>query len=403
MVRTHNFFKKRIYSVFFIVCAGISTLCAMQSLRSGRRDSTSTDDLFQSLYRMPRMGKTLERINVLKQLPELINDADNRISALRTSLSDGSLPNDKKADLQNQLNGWQDNRRALYELLKKDDKYGRAIARGLAGDDWKALEDERIANVWEGVQLGALMRVSRACSDVLSKRIENTIDRVVGGSWDFFIGRLVRGFEIINEGLLHSGQSPFDVKTLKGWQDLVKTSFDDIERLLKDGFKDSLRGHDMSLRDAEQEVDNEGGAIEGDSVLNAWMILINGYVRQFDYVVSRIDKHLDYYDEDDVAAFYAKEIKQRLLEVIKLLTQGKSLKEFDSFLDSNKSLIMALRKNIYNLFNRLIELVDENKSASPLSNSFSSSNRGGMRMGRDEGRGGLGSDDDAFPGSFRGL
>jgi hypothetical protein len=406
MVLSHNMNKQRIYIVIFIMYAIVQCSFAMQQGAQDAKQEKLQEAMRRLLdddssWRSPRMGKTRERMQVLKDLPILINGTDDRITALQNRLKSDQrlLSDEQRDDLNNQLKGWQDSRRALYELLKNDDKYGRAIACGLAGDD--TFKDERIADVWEGVQLGALMRVSRACSDALSKRIENTIDRVIGGTWDFFIGKLVRGFEILDEDLMHGGEAPFNVQTLKGWQDLIKVSFDDIEKLLKDGLKDSLRGHDMSLRDPDQEAEEENQQVP---VINAWLILINGYARQFDYVVTRIDKHLTYYDEEDLVVFYGKEIKQRLLEVVQLLAQGKSLKEFDASIDSNKALMVALRKNVLNLFTRLIELVDDTKSKSPLSNGFSSSSRGSLRSGRDDARNSLGSsEDDSFPGSFRSL
>lgn len=243
-------------------------------------------------------------------------------------------------------------RNKMINALNNDNEYGRAIAMGLAGDDWKAIQGENIQSIGEGIKLGGLMRVSRACSDVLGKRIENSIDYVLGGAWDALLNSMINGWNITYEGLFHSGEEPFTLRQIRGWQDMIKVTIDDLERLLKDGLRDSLRGHDMTLRTAQDEEVSE-------LQLNAWRLLVSGYIRQFDYVISCIDRSVKYYEgHNDVVQFYAQELKLRILEINQLLSQSSSLKELDAFLDSNKALVPALRKNILNLFARLIEAIE---------------------------------------------
>jgi len=292
----------------------------------------------RGLYRNSRGYQRLEELEKISQefakLPQ--NPAeDTGLQALQ------------RAALKKELERWQ----------ITDDKFGRAVASGLAGDDWKALEDERIENIWEGIQLGGALRVSRACSNVLSKKIEATAGRVLGGSWDFFINKLIDGFESLSELLLHGGKGPFEIRQVEGLALLVKNSFEDLERLLRDGLKDSLRGRDMTLRTQEDEgvVD---AAVVKEQKLNAWLFLIGGYNRQFEFLISYFEEHAEYYkDGDKIILFYEEEIKVRIRETIQLLSACKSLKDFDMVLDSNKSLVSALKKNILNLFDRLIELV----------------------------------------------
>ncbi len=285
----------------------------------------------------------------------------------------------------------------LQALLKNDDKFGRAIASGFAGKDWEALRDERVENVWEGAKLGALIRLSSACGNVFGKRMENTVEHVVGGSFDTVINAFLDGWNAVREVLFHGGAQPFKEEQIKGWFELSKVSFEDIERQLRDGLKDSMRGADMTLR--QPSTNGEEIILQ---TINPWQLLIMGYIRQFEYIAQQIEKHLEYYDEDDMIVFYGREIKLRLVEFSGLLMQTQSLKSLDTLLDANKQFVPAMRKNIGNLFARLLELVKARAASLGKVNTASTSS---IRVdsGRDSNRplGHFGMDDD-YPRPFGG-
>lgn len=392
--------KNSFYSISVYLFLGLlSVSCSVygaQQQPNRQHDQDVEDgglrDLERLINRSTEISKPLQRIKELRAIPGAVGQIDDQIRALDIRRRDLT---DKEAEpIIQQINAWKEAKLDLLDILKADSKYGKAIAFGLSGNDSKMLQGIRVESVAEGVKLGTSIRISRACSDVLGKRIENSIDRVLGGTWDTIISAIVDSWNAMWEAVFHGSGEPFTMKQIKGWQDLIKASFEDIGRLLKDGLKDSLRGHDMTLR--QVQADDEV-VEEAEEVINAWHILVNGYVRQFDYVVRQLDKHLIYYNGDEMVGFYVEEIKRQLLETNKLLTHGSTLKELDALLDSNKTLIPALQKNILNLFTRLLDLIEPPASSSRSANSSSASSDSSRKssMGRS------GYDDEGVPRSFR--
>jgi hypothetical protein len=298
---------------------------------------------FAAMFKNTYQSKKYNKIEERKELNKLIEEA-------RKKTKDETASAEARAEAEIELN--------LYKQWALDESmYGNAIASGLAGKDYlKVIEDQHITSLSQGFLIGMATRTAGVFGDVLSKRIEGAIDRIVGGVWDAIF---VDGWNNMRDLLLHDGNKPFVNRQLKGWRDLVFSSFNDIERLLKDGIRDSLRGRDMTLRE------NDADATPEEKVtLSAWIILIGGYIRQFDYIIFNIEKCLPYYQEDDFVVFYAKELQTRLLETEQILAQCKSIRELDNLIDSNKALISALNKNVINLFSRLMELVDAQQSSS---------------------------------------
>lgn len=268
--------------------------------------------------------------------------------------------------------------------------YGRAIAMGLAGNNWKAIQDEDIQSPVEGAAVGVLMSGSK----VLSKHLENSIEDVVGGTWDGAMHLIKSCFASIRDFLFYDDEHPFDPKTLKAWQGIIDASFKDLERVLKDGLQSSGRALDTTLRVPDQAEPGQDTP-EQEAPLKAWAFLAESYIRQFDFLISRVDKHIKYYDENNITYFLAQELKTQLVGVNKLLTKSGTLKDLDSYVDSNKSLIPAFRQNIANVLTRLIESVEPrpvngaSASRSTASRDFGSRSEGRFR------------DDDDLPTSMR--
>lgn len=268
--------------------------------------------------------------------------------------------------------------------------YGRAIAMGLAGNNWKAIQDEDIQSPVEGAVVGVFMSGSK----VLSKHLENSLEDVVGGTWDGVMHLIKSCFTSARDWFLYDGEHPFDSKTLKAWQGIIDASFKDLERVLKDGLKDSVRGLDTTLRASDQAEPGQEGT-EQEAPLKAWDLLAESYIRQFDFLITRIDQHIKYYDENNITYFLAQELKTQLVGVNKLLSKSSTLKELDAYLDSNKTLIPAFRQNISNVLTRLIDSV-EPRPVNSTSNTRTTASRdfGGRSEGRFR-------DDDDFPTSMR--
>lgn len=372
-------FIMRIFMMFLMVASFFApSLFAARDFRDV--DFGYFDNYMNGNYRQPPFIQRLMGIaKSIKTMSEIMTAAGMHVEA---------MPQAAKDKLQKSYD------KLVTMLDKEDDIYGKMIARGLAGEDWKVLQDEPIESPIQGLSVGALIRVSRACSNVLGKRVENDIDRVVGGLWDSIINSLVSCWNMIVYPLFNNGQEPFSVKQLVGWETLVNAAFDDIERLLKDGIKELSRGQDMTLRATGAE-----NSASDQVALNSWRIVFDGFVRQFDFIILQIDKHIQHYEDEEIVTFYAAEIKNRLQETNQLLAKCNSLKDLNDRLSSQKGLLSALKKNIFNLFERLLDHIKvisggaqgnvENASGS------SSSRRNGLSSSSSS------DDDDDFPSRFR--
>lgn len=163
-----------------------------------------------------------------------------------------------------------------------------------------------------------------------------------------------------------------------------------------------MRGHDMTLRQFEQKpADPDEQAAQGDQkeeAINAWRILIAGYIRQFEYVAERMAWHSGYYDEKDMVVFYAQEVVRRLTELSIMLEKTQNLKDFDAMIDANKAFVPAMRKNITNLFSRLMELLKARATVTAATSS--SSGLGDTESRSRSGRSSMSFLDDEYPRSM---
>ncbi len=279
----------------------------------------------------------------------------------------------------------QPDKRALYDelvehrnALLSPSALGTVLARGLAGSQWEdVLYNKPIKNPVQGLVDGLTARGSQALGDVLGNRMKQTAEDVVGGAWDHVWGMIVDVWNIICSDLFHDGKEAFKQEFLDGLQKVIRQSFDDIERMMKDGLKDSLRGRDMTLRkfdfgsgqkdddvidDEKKEESNSSD--ENKIAYNAWEDLFVGYAAQFDRFIQEIERRSDYYDDDAMIVFYSQQIKKRLLDFSNVLLRVKSLHDLSVAFDSNKAIIPAIKKNIDNMFKRLQDEIKPRSYAS---------------------------------------
>ncbi|MFA6527539.1 MAG: hypothetical protein WCT20_03900 [Candidatus Babeliales bacterium] len=248
----------------------------------------------------------------------------------------------------------------------------------------------------DGFEASFIRQLQKSALDGTGKMVEDhvykNLDKTLGRGFDLFIDRIISVFNKAWTVVYCNNQRPFTPTVIKGWQGLVDGAFDDIKRMLTDELRDHSRAADPTMRQGDDQTPPENAPKK----INVWKDLISSYAQQFDYLASQMDKHKKYYDKSDDALiiFYADQIKQQLLKWRNLLLAANSLRELDTLVDSNKTMIEAMRNGLQNLFTLLMNQVAEEKgdggrSQSPmLSSSRPKNDRpygfGGMGMGRDD-------------------
>lgn len=292
----------------------------------------------------------------------------------------GALPNTpntsaERASLHVIITQLQDEMTYLSKPKTLSQSLGNAIFQGFAGKESGEFEDLKITDATDGLKLGLAVASAQAMSSVVKKYVESTTDRLIGGIWERLIDKILEGGQYINDGLFHGGCSALLPSEVRGLSTMTNKTFTDLTVMLRDGLKDLYRGSDMTVRLAEDQQDTSNRSI-------GWRILISAYTRQIDYIILLITDRLPYYEETHQVVFYGKEIIQCLTDVKLILADVKNVRELDERLDSNKNLINALKNNIHNLFERLIEFIEPKNYTSASSASQAKNSRGRMNVGR---------------------
>lgn len=234
-------------------------------------------------------------------------------------------------------------------------KFGTLIARGLGGKTWDSLGFQQdVEGFSDGIQKGLIVRITDAFGDVVASKVKATIELLLGGTWDFFLLRTIDMWDDVCNIMFHDSRDPFKHSEVEGWQKLIIESMKQVEKNVKEGPKDNFRGQDMTLRSfggEEKQLDFD----ENSASLSAWRMYVLGCVEQFEYFIQLIEKRKKYYKEDKLIVFYAEQIQSRLSDYKELMLKAKSVKDFDDYIESNKSLLPAMRENVEQLFKRLAE------------------------------------------------
>ena len=257
--------------------------------------------------------------------------------------------------------------RSRQETLMAPTSMGMLVARGLVGKgNSSVLDDYNIDSILDGIGKGFLVRAASATGEVFSKKVAGTVQVVLGGAWDSIFGKIIDFWVDANSVLFHDNASAFRLDELASWKAFIigksGSSFgilEDIATILKDGKTESMRGHDLTLRqfDMTGDTDKDESKEEKEVKVTIWNLLMQGYAKQFDRVVSEFDKRKKYYKEDSLEVFYADQIQGRLLELRNLLLKATTLSELSSQIDSNRLVIVAYKNNIASMFERLNELI----------------------------------------------
>ncbi len=229
-------------------------------------------------------------------------------------------------------------------------KLGKVMLQGLAGKDGWLYRDTEVATALDGLKLGLAVSAAQATSNVVAKHVGTAADTLLGGFLDNLVIKIMQCWTLISDGLLHDGHRAFNSVEVKGLSIMVDRTFADLHTMVNNGLKDMFRGSDMTLRLAEDQQETNHRTL-------GWRMLVGAYIRQIDYIIKIIELRLPYYDENDQIVFYAEEIVRCLEDVKRIISDVKNIREFDERLDSNKSIVNAIKSNIANLFARVLELV----------------------------------------------
>lgn len=323
----------------------------------------------------------LEKINAQAEIRKQISALNQKLLALVTQDGKGETPDSIRRQLEivEQEKGRQDKEiKAMFDELKSNPKFakweqdrekclilllnslsdedsndpwGMLIAKALAGPSYNSAidDDAKIKNWTDGAFKGGTVLMVGALSEVVREKAKNTIDRSVGSLWDFFFDGLINFGRNIRNVIFHESNEPFDYQKLDGWQKMIMAAYDDIDNMLRNGLRDSTR----SLDSVSRQFDDSNTEIQVKKEIDMWTSLAGGYAEQFAYFVTLFEKRREYYDEDDIVVFYSNQICQMLQTTCKLLTNSKSLKDLDTKLESQRTIIPAIKKNLWNLFEQL--------------------------------------------------
>lgn len=233
---------------------------------------------------------------------------------------------------------------------------GIFLAKMFAGPD-------KVNNISEdeisGIGSGLLHGLAIPAGSVMSGKAKDTINTYVGGLWDFIFAKLGDFGNMVRNFVFHDRNEPFDPQKLVGWQKMILMAYDDIDNMLRNGLRDSTR----SLDSISRQFDDNNTELQSKKEIDMWASLASGYAEQFSYFITLFEKQQKYYDEDDIVVFYSNQICQMLQTTCKLLTSSRSLKDLDTKLESQRTIIPAIRKNLCNLFDQLkVEVTPKNNS-----------------------------------------
>ncbi|MFH1254045.1 MAG: hypothetical protein V1646_01280 [bacterium] len=327
----------------------------------------SSDELLRTLLsnnsslRNSKEGRQLDKMQMFIGAMDGISE---RIKTLNEALPKAS--GEKAIKIANEIRayeGFLENFQTLKDTFLdnvsnkgNDRKMGIFLAKLFAGPDrGNSLDEDEISGLWSGLAQGLAV----PAGEVMKGKAKATIDTYVGGFWDFIFAKLGDFCSTVRNVLFHDCNEPFDPQKLAGWQKMILMAYDDIDNMLRNGLRDSTR----SLDSVSRQFDDNGTEVQVKKEIDMWASLAAGYAEQFAYFITLFEKRREYYDEDDIVAFYSNQICQMLQTTCKLLTNSKSLKDLDTKLESQRTIIPAIRKNLCNLFDQLIAEVKPKSSS----------------------------------------
>lgn len=364
------------FFIFILIIGAIASTTKYTQAMNGGGPNNNNRGVFDAGNMFWRMGsnppRAIQNLMISADIQQSIRNLEVELENLK-QLPDNDLgKNDKIAEQEWVIKALKKEYKTLVGAQSDSEKIGTIIARGLGGKAWDSFGIQQSADDFsDGIKKGLMIRISEAFGEAISSKVKSTIDLVLGGAWDFMLLSFLDSWDGICNILFHSGNNPFKTNEVEGWQKLIVESMKHVEKNVKDGPKDNFRGQDMTLRSFGGD-DKEFEQHDDANNLTAWRMYVLGCIEQFDYFIELFEKRKKYYHEDKLIVFYAEQIQKRLGDYRDLMLKAKSVKEFDDFIESNKSLLPAMRENMEQLFKRLAE---EAKPRSVFSNNNDSMRR----------------------------
>lgn len=359
-------------------------------IEEGEVDSGSNMNTLLSIIDKLKQRR-LDGTNLCEELQKKIDQAAvaaaNR-GALETAFNDLKAAELRQIDAQiasldEMITGC---RTVLVNVRTQDNPTARAIIAGIAGQNARFLAGVNVDKWYEGLGYGVTFAIAQGAGNAIQNSVKSATGRIIGEPIEAAAGKVMEWLTALYYNLVHNGVRPYDTKKILGTSNLVNVTFEDLGAMLRDGFKDATRAADVTLRSLDDAKDTNKRQ-------TGWSMLVGGYIRQFDIILGELDRNVEHYPKDSTVAIYVTEIKERIGEVQQLLAASKTLRELDDLIDANKGLITALRKNIKNLFDRLIEQIDPGKKVTMMSTAEPS--RGYKGYGKE--------DDDTYPHAYAGA
>lgn len=276
--------------------------------------------------------------------------------------------------IQNQI----DNVDQIISKIEDASALGMAVTRGIAGNDWKAIQDLDVYSVTDGIKAGMLFKGSRVIGD----KLEDTIKNEVGGIWDTLVAsplrvvkRHVKKFWNL---VVNKGRSPFELHTLEAWKaEVLDGVIDGLEKYGKEAERNQSTGRSARMRSFSADLENFGESEERlprdivsdpmqDVMANdtQWHRMARGYGSDLERISKRIQAHKVYYarsaedfstEEADIVAL-ATRIQEILADLReKIILPADSLKDLAE--GDNKLFLPQVAKDLRRRFDLLINAV----------------------------------------------
>lgn len=242
---------------------------------------------------------------------------------------------------------------------------GQLVARGISGiDDFYMFSSSPVKtdDLWEGLKQGFILGTAREFGDFVRTKMRGVFQDKLGVLFDTTINGIADGISLIKDALFHNSKSPFTEVEVGAWQTHIRSIFDEIERITKDGLRDAYRSQDMTMRQTNSADDLGSVMTEEDQIANKapvriWADLFGGYVLQLSYYILVLQDRKGYYSVDSFEVFFATHLEERLQQFCNLLIKVNDLTDLDTHLAANKAVIPAYKSNIDNLFKQLQQQV----------------------------------------------
>lgn len=355
---------KKYIGLSLLVFVSVSSLFSIYPSRFGRGYESGG---FEMLYQFEQANRLLqkeeEKLDALQaRRAEVMTKRGPKLSAAEQQRRVADF-DAKIAAQQEVVEGIQKQARAL-ATGRREMTPGMLVARGIAGDDFYMFDyGARVDSLWDGLKQGFILGTAKEFGDFVRTKMRGVFQKKLGALFDSTVNSVANGFERVREVLFHNSKHPFDENEVGAWQTHVRSVFDEIEKLTKDGLRDAYRSQDQTMRQAPVDLDDavEGLADAGEKqvepVVRIWADLFGGYVLQLSYYILVLQDRKGYYEVDSFEVFFATHLEERLKQFCNLLIKINDLADLDTYLAANKAVIPAYKSNVDNLFKQLQQQV----------------------------------------------